>query len=79
MDGNKYDISIFITYFHNLLYPVFIVAHADQPAKYTYTMVYMDDIVSYIQRIEFIDGQLFTLIHATPYRYPMETVKNLVV
>ena len=42
-------------------------------------MVYMDYVVSYLEGIQVIDGQLFALFDRAPHRYPLEAVEYLMV
>ena len=42
-------------------------------------MVYMDDVIPYVESTQIIESQLFALLHSTSDADPVEPVENLMV
>ena len=66
MYGDEYYIAVLISKFHNLLHPSHIVPHTDKTTENAHSVVYMHNIIPYIESIKVIEGELFALVHRTP-------------
>ena len=79
MDGNQYGVIVLVYELDHLMHPSLVVTDTDKPAEDPHSMVYMDDIVSYIERSQVIYGQLLAFLDSTSYGHPMEPVEYLMV
>ena len=79
MYGNEYHVAVLVGYLHHLGHPALVVALADEASEYAHAVVYMHHVVSYVEGIQVVEGQLLGLLHAAAYAGPVETVEYLVV
>ncbi len=61
------------------MYTVLVVTHPHQSAEYSYSMIYVHNIVTYIERIEIVYSESLALFNTSPYAHPMETVEYLMI
>ena len=59
--------------------PSLVIFHADKTTEHSDTMVDMDDIISYVEGIEVIDGELSALFHGSTEFDPLEPVEYLMI
>ena len=79
MDGYEHHVAVLIHQLHHLMHPPFVVLHPDKASEYTYTMVDMDHIITYVESGKVIQCKLLALFHRPADTHPVETVENLMV
>ena len=79
MHRYKHHIPVPVADFHHLADTSLVVVHPHQASEYAYAVVYVHYVVSYVEGVQVVDGQLLALFHAAAYAHAVETLEYLVV
>ena len=79
MDGYKNYVSSAVDKFYHFLHAAVIVLYLHQTAENTHAMVYMNYIVSQIEGVKVIEGELLGFVHRPSQAHTVETVEDFVV
>ena len=79
MHRNEDHVAILVGDLHHFPHAAEIIAQADQATKNAYTMVDVHDVISDVEGIQVVDGQLLALLDRATQADPVEAVENLVV
>ena len=79
MYGDKYRIIVLVGELDHLMYPSLVIPHPYKASENAYSIVYMYNIVAYIERRQIVDCELLALFNSPPYAHPVEPVEYLMV
>ena len=79
MDGYKNYVSSAVDEFDHFLHAAVIVLYLHQTAENAHTVVYMHHIVSQVEGVKVIEGELLGFVHRPSQAHPVETVEDFVL
>ena len=63
--GNENHVTVLIGYLDDLVITALVINFSHQTAENSNSVVNVDDIVTYVERIEVVEGKLFALFHGS--------------
>ena len=79
MHGHEYCIVVLVNQLHHFMKPSLVILHSHETSEHAYAMVYMDDVIPYIEGSEIVYRKLLAFLDASPYGDPVETVENFMI
>ena len=79
MYGYEDHVSVLIYEFYHLLEAAHIILYPHQSTEYSYAVIYVHYVITYVKGCQIVYRELFTLFDRTAKQGPVKTLKYLVI